>query len=329
MTGDNTILKVDGLAVSFQTERGRLRAVDDVSFQLKQGETLGIVGESGCGKSVTAMSMMRLLPQPSGVIEDGKILFQDKDLRTLAAGELRHLRGSKISMIFQEPMTALNPVIKIGKQIAESMYLHTDLSDADITERGIRLLSEVGIPEAEKRWFEYPHQLSGGMRQRAMIAMALTAEPEVLVADEPTTALDVTTQAQILDLLRSLQKKKGMGIIMITHDLGVIAEMCDRVLVMYAGRVVEEATVSDLFKSPKHPYTKGLLSSIPSLSDTPKSKLNTIEGRVPSLMEMPKGCRFENRCQHSDSRCRDKSPILTTFSHDRKIRCFKAKEINE
>ncbi len=304
------ILEVKNLVTAFETEEGRVRAVEDVGFSVAPGQTLGIVGESGCGKSVTALSIMRLLPKPSGIIEKGQVLFRGTDILRLPADELHGIRGNRISMIFQEPMTALNPVQKIGKQLKEVFWLHyPDLTEQTIREKSIQMLDKVGISEPEARLNEYMHQISGGMRQRIMIAMALLCEPDILIADEPTTALDVTIQAQILDLIKKMQQDMGMAVIFITHDLGVIAEVCDAVLVMYAGRVAEQALVGELFKNPLHPYTRGLLSSIPRLESPRKSLLKTIPGMVPSLLDLPKGCRFRNRCNHAMEKCKTVPPL--------------------
>ena len=304
------ILEVKNLVTAFETEEGRVRAVEDVGFSVAPGQTLGIVGESGCGKSVTALSIMRLLPKPSGIIEKGQVLFRGTDILRLPADELHGIRGDRISMIFQEPMTALNPVQKIGKQLEEVFWLHyPDLTEQTIREKSIQMLDKVGISEPEARLNEYMHQISGGMRQRIMIAMALLCEPDILIADEPTTALDVTIQAQILDLIKKMQQDMGMAVIFITHDLGVIAEVCDAVLVMYAGRVAEQALVGELFKNPLHPYTRGLLSSIPRLESPRKSLLKTIPGMVPSLLDLPKGCRFRNRCNHAMEKCKTVPPL--------------------
>ena len=294
----------------FETEEGRVRAVEDVGFSVTAGQTLGIVGESGCGKSVTALSIMRLLPKPSGIIEKGQILFRGMDILRLPADRLHKIRGNRISMIFQEPMTALNPVQKIGKQLKEVFLLHyPGLPENTIREKSVKMLEKVGIPEPEARLNEYMHQISGGMRQRVMIAMALLCEPDILIADEPTTALDVTIQAQILDLIKKMQQDMGMAVIFITHDLGVIAEICDTVLVMYAGRVAEKAVVGELFKHPLHPYTRGLLSSIPRLESPRKSLLNTIPGMVPGLFDLPTGCRFRNRCKNAMEKCKTAPPL--------------------
>ncbi|MBI9092129.1 MAG: ABC transporter ATP-binding protein [Desulfobacterium sp.] len=292
-----TILRIKDLVVSFTIEGKRVKAVDRAGFELHRGETLGIVGESGCGKSVTALSVMGLLPIPAGTIESGTIEFMGEDLLKLPRSAMQAIRGKRISMIFQEPMTALNPVHKVGKQIKEVYQLHfSDFSNGRMVKESAAMLAKVGIADPEKVLNTYPHQLSGGMRQRVMIAMALAAKPEILIADEPTTALDVTVQAQILDLIKSLQKEMSMAVILITHDLGVIAENCDHAVVMYGGQVAETAPVKELFANPCHPYTQGLLSSIPGLSGMPKSILPTIRGMVPSLEDMPQGCRFSTRC---------------------------------
>ncbi len=299
------ILEVSALATEFDIDSGTVRVLDGVSFNVPKGKTLGIVGESGCGKSVTAMSIMGLLPHPYGRIAGGKVLFQGQDLTQLSPKELFTIRGNRISMIFQEPMTALNPVHTIGQQLVEVFKLHRpDLDKRARLDAAVEMLRKVGIPSPEKRVSNYPHQLSGGMRQRVMIAMALACEPEILICDEPTTALDVTIQAQILDLMQQLQQENHMSIIFITHDLGVVAEICDEVVVMYAGRVAEQAQVNDLFEQPAHPYTQGLLQSIPRLEDTPKTRLPVIEGFVPGLQEMPQGCRFQNRCPKVSDQCR-------------------------
>jgi len=317
------ILKVDHLVTAFDTEGGRIRAVDDVSFEVKKEHTLGMVGESGCGKSVTALSIMRLLPQPTGSIESGQILFNETDIAGLPAEQMHEIRGKRISMIFQEPMTSLNPVHKIGKQLAEVFQLHfPQMSEIEIRKESVELLQKAGIPEPEQRMAEYPHQISGGMRQRVMIALALACKPDILIADEPTTALDVTIQAQILDLIKKLQNETGMAVIFITHDLGVIAETCEDVVVMYAGKVAENASAVDLFKNPKHPYTQGLLDSIPRLTTPRKAKLNIIEGMVPSLYELPSGCRFRNRCPHAMPVCATEPPPLIPVGEDHYAACY-------
>jgi len=317
------ILKVKELDTAFDTETGRIRAVEDLSFLVKKGQTLGIVGESGCGKSVTALSIMRLLPKPSGMIENGQILFGDIDITRLSAEKMHEIRGNRISMIFQEPMTALNPVHKIGKQIGEAFRLHfKEMNEEEIRRESIEILHKVGIPDPEERMGEYSHQISGGMRQRVMIAMALAGKPDILIADEPTTALDVTIQAQILDLMKALQNETGMTVIFITHDLGVIAEVCDDVLVMYAGKVAETAPVVDIFKDPKHPYTLGLLASIPRLENQRKIKLNTIRGQVPSLYDLPEGCRFQNRCPYAMQGCEIEPPPVNHVGENHFASCY-------
>jgi peptide/nickel transport system ATP-binding protein len=286
------LLSVQNLQTAFQTDDGLLRAVDGVSFEVPAGRTVGLVGESGCGKTVTAFSINRLLPQPSGRIEGGRIVFDGRDLAMLPLEEVRKIRGREIGMIFQEPMAALNPCHRIGKQVSEVFLLHTQCSKKEAWERSIDILKRVGIPSPEIRAGEYPHQLSGGMRQRVIIAIALALHPKLIIADEPTTALDVTVQAQILELIRNMQRDMGMSVLLITHDLGVIAEMCDEVIVMYAGRIVERAGAQELFHNPRHAYTRGLLDSIPRLDSTPGTHLPVIHGMVPSLDQMPPGCRF-------------------------------------
>ena len=326
MKHEDLLLDVRNLRTSFFTEGGEVRAVDDVSFSVCRGKTLGIVGESGCGKSVTSLSIMRLIPSPPGKVIGGQILYQGQDLLKLSEGEMRKIRGNEISMIFQEPMTSLNPVYTVGNQIIEAVMLHQKLGPRDARLKAIEMLQLVGIPAPEKRVDDYPHQLSGGMRQRVMIAMALSCNPQLLIADEPTTALDVTIQAQILDLLRDLQQKVGLGLILITHDLGVVAEMADDVAVMYAGRVVEQAPVVELFKNPKMPYTRALLNSIPTLSQDPtgkvkKSRLEAIPGIVPNLLALPTGCRFQERCSYVIDGCKSAEPELRTVGDNHLIRC--------
>jgi len=316
------LLRVSNLVTAFHTDEGSVRAVDDVSFEVADGQTLGIVGESGCGKSVTSLSVMRLVPDPPGVIEQGRIEFQGRDLLKLSEREMRSLRGHRISMIFQEPMTSLNPVHRVGKQIGESLRVHKGLSGAAARKRAIELLDLVGIPSPDERVDSYPHEMSGGMRQRVVIAMALACEPTLLIADEPTTALDVTIQAQILELLRRLKDEMGMSIIFITHDLGVVAELTDDVLVMYAGKVVERAPTARLFADPLHPYTRGLLRSVPGFGDNVgKKRLPTIEGMVPDLRDLPRGCRFQDRCDLVEARCREAEPPLFAID-EREVACF-------
>ena len=323
MQENGTILSIKNLVVAFQTESGLLRAVDGVSLSLRQGSTLGIVGESGCGKSVTALSIMRLLPKPAGQYLDGEILFREIDILKLPAERLHHIRGDRISMIFQEPMTALNPVQTIGRQLAEVYELHhPEIGKTGILKASLEVLNKVGIAAPEAVIKSYPHQISGGMRQRVMIAMALAIKPDILIADEPTTALDVTIQAQILSLIRGLQDETGMSVIFITHDLGVIAETCKDVVVMYAGRVAEMATAFELFENPRHPYTKGLLESIPRLENVPKTRLNVIKGMVPELDKFPKGCRFENRCPEAMGICRSTPPPVTEVGTDHFVSCY-------
>ncbi|MCU0792235.1 MAG: ABC transporter ATP-binding protein [Opitutaceae bacterium] len=305
------LLSVRDLAVGFETDGGLLRAVDGIQFSVTRGRTLGIVGESGCGKSVTALSLLRLLPQPAGRILGGEILFDGIDLARATPEQLHAIRGGRIGMVFQEPMTALNPVHRIGRQLAEVFLLHRTKDKAEAHRLAVEMLAKVGIPSPEIRALEYPHQLSGGMRQRVVIAMALACRPALLIADEPTTALDVTIQAQILDLMRSLQAELGMALILITHDLGVVAEMCDDVLVMYGGRVAEYAPVEQIFRNPRHPYTRGLLRAIPRLDAERKSRLATIPGQVPGLADMPAGCRFFNRCPLAAPACATQPPLET------------------
>jgi peptide/nickel transport system ATP-binding protein len=300
------ILEVDKLITSFETEKGLLRAVDQVSFTVPAGKTVGIVGESGCGKSVTAMSIVRLLPQPSGKILGGHILFKGRDLVTASDDEIRRIRGAEIGVIFQEPMAALNPVHRIGKQVSEVFRLHQKISKKDAWEAATEMLDMVRIPAPEKRMMDYPHHLSGGMRQRVVIALALACRPLLVIADEPTTALDVTVQAQILDLMKGLQQEMGMSTILITHDLGVIAETCDEVVVMYAGRVVEKAPAMELFANPLHAYTRGLLNSIPRMDTPSKSILNTIPGIVASLADYTHGCRFCQRLGRTTTTTRER-----------------------
>ena len=327
---NDALLDIQHLKTSFFTDEGELKAVNDVSFRIKRGSTLGIVGESGCGKSVTALSIMRLVSEPPGKIVDGKIFFQGKDLLTLPLEKMRNIRGNKISMIFQEPMTSLNPVFTIGNQIEEAIELHQDLSSKEVRNKAVEMLKLVGIPSPERRVNDYPHQLSGGMRQRVMIAMALSCEPDLLIADEPTTALDVTIQAQILDLLRKLQQEMEMSIMIITHDLGVVAEIANEVIVMYAGKIVEEASVKEIFARPLHPYTIGLLKSIPSLqmaahAEGKITRLETIPGVVPSILELGGGCSFEDRCFLKVPHCKMEEPKLREILPDHWVSCFEAK----
>ena len=324
MSSEDPILKVNHLSTRFKTDRGAVTAVDRVSFDLFPGEVLGIVGESGCGKSVTTRSIMRLLPEyTSELSEESEILFDGHNLAHVPEKVMRTIRGNRIAMIFQEPMTALNPVFTIGWQIEEALKYHTSMNRAQRRERVLELLQLVEIPNPEKRINEYPHQLSGGMRQRIVIAMALACEPEILIADEPTTALDVTIQAQILRLMQDLQKKINTAIILITHDLGVVAQVCDRVIVMYAGQIVEVASVTELFHTPQHPYTRALLDSLPRPDATGKGqRLPAIEGIVPSLFELPEGCRFHQRCRFAQEQCKAQPPQLEEHSKLHSARCF-------
>ncbi len=316
------LLDVQGLETQFHTREGNVHAVNGVSFHLDEGETLGIVGESGCGKSVTVTSMLRLIPIPPGEIVAGKAIFEGKDLLSISDEEIRHVRGAQISMIFQDPMTSLNPVLTIGRQLAEPSEIHHGLSVKEANERSAELLSMVGIPNASQRLDDYPHQFSGGMRQRAMIAMALVCTPQILIADEPTTALDVTIQAQIVELVKSLRDKLGMAIIWITHDLGIVAGLADRVAVMYGGFIIEEAAVKDLYKNPTHPYTLGLLGSLPRMDSGDHRRLVSIEGIPPVLLERPHFCPFAPRCQFVYDRCWMENPTLTTVEPGHRAACW-------
>jgi len=319
----NPLLRVQDLKVHFDTDDGILHAVDGVNFHIDRSETLGVVGESGCGKSVTAMTIMKLLAMPPGRIADGQIWFEGQDLVQVDAQTMRGLRAKQIAMIFQEPMTSLNPVLSVGEQIAESLRLHEGLSPKQAMVQATEMLRLVNIPKPDQRVFDYPHQFSGGMRQRVMIAMALACKPKLLIADEPTTALDVTIQAQILDLLNDLKSQLGMSIMLITHAMGMVAETAQRVVVMYAGRVVEEATVDQLFASPAHPYTQGLIRSIPRIDfdSTLKQRLEAIPGSVPKLINPPTGCRFAPRCQHASDRCTQEMPELRDIASGHKVAC--------
>lgn len=325
------LLDVKDLRTYFNTEDGLIKAVDGVSFCVEAGRTVGIVGESGCGKSVTALSVMRLLATPPAEIQASSICFNNHEILGLTSEQMRELMGDDIAMIFQEPMTSLNPVYTVGDQVAESLVTHrSQMSKSDVRKKVVELFEWVGISDAASRFDQYPHELSGGMRQRVMIAMALACEPKLLIADEPTTALDVTIQAQILELIERLQKETGMAVILITHDLGVVAEMVDEVIVMYAGSVVERASVREIFKNPLHPYTKGLLDSIPSMQvsdhdlvDGKKmGRLKAIEGNVPNPLHLPKGCSFQDRCHLVTERCRKEDPILSSHGEEHEVSCF-------
>jgi oligopeptide/dipeptide ABC transporter ATP-binding protein len=315
------LLEISDLRTSFKSDDGYLAAVSDFNLTVNPGETVGLVGESGCGKSVTSLSIMRLLPQSAKV--EGSIRLEGRDLLEMRESEVRKLRGNEVSMIFQEPMTALNPILRVADQISEPLRMHKALSKRAMRDRVLELLAAVGIPRPAQIASEYPHQLSGGMRQRVMIAMAMACEPKLLIADEPTTALDVTVQAQILDLLRKLQQENNMALLLITHDLGVVAEMCERVVVMYAGKVIEEGNVRPLFKHPQHPYTQGLLNSIPKITGEIE-RLTPIQGNVPSLAHMPTGCRFAPRCPHVMDVCRTDHPKRTTVAADYYVNCWLA-----
>jgi peptide/nickel transport system ATP-binding protein len=326
------VLEIEDLRTHFFTAGGVVRAVDGVSYEVRNGETLGVVGESGCGKSVTALSILRLVADPPGRIVSGAIRFAGTNLLDLSEGEMEAIRGNDISMIFQEPMTSLNPLLTVGRQIGEAIALHQGLSRRESWEQAVEMLRRVHIPDAERRAHAYPHQLSGGMRQRVMIAMAVSCNPRLLIADEPTTALDVTIQAQILDLMRELQDRLGTAIILITHDMGVVAENADRVVVMYAGRKVEEASARDLFERPGHPYTKGLLGSIPSVetaahTSVRHARLSEIKGMVPSLASLPEGCTFAPRCGLATDECRASYPPLQQYGPGRWIACWHAERV--
>lgn len=324
-----SLLEVRGLKTYFATKRGEVRAVDDVSFAVERGETLSLVGESGCGKSVTALSIMRLVSSP-GHIVGGEILFEGRDLLKFADEEMRAIRGNDIAMIFQDPMTSLNPVFTVGEQIAEAVRLHRRVSKREAWNQAIEGMRDVTIPSPETRANNYPHELSGGMRQRVMIAMALACDPKLLIADEPTTALDVTIQAQILDLLKELREKRNLALLLITHDLGVVAETSDRVAVMYAGKIVEEASARELFHHPRHPYTEGLLRAVPRLDERREGRmprLQTIEGVVPNPLDLPPGCRFAPRCEQAENQCRTGDIPLIDLGREHWSRCVRANEI--
>lgn len=318
------VLEVKNLRTHFFTDRGVVKSADGVSFSIEKGKTLGIVGESGCGKSITSMSLMRLIPKPGKIVE-GEMILDGVDLAKVSEEEMLKIRGNDISMIFQEPMTSLNPVFTVGFQISEVLILHQKMTEEDARTKSIEMLKLVGIPRPEQIVDEYPFQLSGGMRQRVMIAMALACQPKVLIADEPTTALDVTIQAQILDLMNDLKKKTDTAILLITHDLGVVAEMCDHVVVMYAGKVVEEGDIHSIFAKPLHPYTKGLMNSIPKLTDD-LFELESIDGSVPNPLKLPTGCYFNPRCKYATDECRAKQPELKEMENGHKVSCFVAQK---
>ncbi|MFS0645240.1 ABC transporter ATP-binding protein [Siminovitchia sp. 179-K 8D1 HS] len=323
-----TLLKLDNLKTHFYTERGMVTAVDGISFQVDKGEIIGLVGESGCGKSVTIQSILRLFDERT-VAYEGAVNYKGKNLLTYDKREMQHIRGNEISMIFQDPLSSLNPVQTIGRQISEPIRIHQKLSKKAAKEEAVKLLRLVGIPNPEARVDEYPHQLSGGMRQRAMIAVALACKPSLLLADEPTTALDVTIQSQILNLMKDLNEELDMGVIFITHDLGVVAELCSRVIVMYLGEIVEEASIRELFTRPLHPYTQGLIKSIPAMDGDRSEELYVIKGTVPSLTQVPKGCRFANRCLYANEQCFAAPPPTYVETDSQKVKCWRYKEIQE
>jgi oligopeptide/dipeptide ABC transporter ATP-binding protein len=325
LTKTDTLVTVENLKTYFYTEDGTVPAIDGVSFEVKKGETLAIVGESGSGKSVTSLSIMRLIPSPPGKILEGDIKFQGESLLEKSDKEMREIRGNRISMIFQEPMTSLNPVYKVGDQISETIILHQKKNKKEALAEAVNLLNLVGIPEPKRRINQYPHELSGGMRQRVMIAIALACHPELLIADEPTTALDVTIQNQILQLMKNLKQKSNMSIMLITHDLGVVAEMADRVVVMYSGQVVEQGDVFTIFENPKHPYTEGLLKSMP-YAEKRVGKLYAIDGVVPNPLNLPPGCRFADRCEYATALCHQEMPQLQQFNEEEVVRCWKYTE---
>ena len=318
------LIQVKNLRTSFLTPEGEFNAVDDVSFEIEEGKTLGLVGESGCGKSVTALSIMRLIPSPPGRVAGGQVLFRGRDLLKLNDEEMRQVRGNEISMVFQEPMTSLNPVFTIGNQIVEAIRLHQGLGKREARDKAIEMLRLVKIADPQVRVDVYPHQLSGGMRQRVMIAMALSCNPKLLIADEPTTALDVTIQAQILELMNELQEKLGMALLLITHDLGVVAEQADDVAIMYAGKIVEQSQPEILFSRPLHPYTLGLLNSVPGISGIKKKRLEAIPGVVPSPLDLPEGCRFRDRCPKASVICAQGEPELIEKEKGRRVACYMA-----
>lgn len=322
MAEKKALLELKDISIDFATGKGRVRAIDQVSLSVREGETIGLVGESGCGKSVTSLSVLRLLPEPPAILAGGRILFRGVDLWSQSERALRSVRGKDISMIFQEPMTALNPVYTIKNQMQDVLCQHQKLSRKNAGLKAIEMLELVGIPSPEIRVNEYPHQMSGGMRQRVMIAMALSCRPSLLIADEPTTALDVTTQAQVLHQMKELQQQLGMATIMVTHDLGVVAQTCQRVVVMYCGQIIEEASTSDIFFKPRHPYTLGLLKSVPRIRNERLSRLPVIEGQVPDLHHLPKGCRFSGRCPKVRDECLSRRPELESVSVDHRVACF-------
>jgi len=322
----SNLLEIKGLETRFYTQEGVVKAVNGIGYTLGEGETLGIVGESGCGKSVSVLSMMRLIPSPPGKITGGEVVFDGRDLLKMDMEEMRHIRGNRIAMVFQDPMTSLNPVLTIGRQVSESLELHMGMDKNQALKRSVELLEMVGIPQADQRVRDYPHQFSGGMRQRVMIAMALSCNPQILIADEPTTALDVTIQAQIVELVKRLRDEIGMAVIWITHDLGVVAGLVDRVNVMYAGYIVERGSVKDIYARPRHPYTIGLLGSLPRLDDASHGKLQSIEGLPPDLVSPPPGCPFAPRCDYVTDRCLTENPVLESVGLDHTAACWNLSE---
>ena len=321
------LLEVNDLTTYFFTQDGVVKAVDGISFDLEEGETLGVVGESGCGKSVSALSIMRLVADPPGRVVKGEVIFQGEDLLQLEDAEMRKIRGNRIAMVFQEPMTSLNPVLTIGRQLTETLELHQRKSKREARERAAELLSQVGIPDSERRLKNYPHQFSGGMRQRVMIAMALSCDPKLIIADEPTTALDVTIQAQILELMQSLAEQSGTALVIITHNLGVVARYANRVVVMYAGKIIETGTAEQIYHNPRHPYTLGLLKSVPRLDETRRVTLDAIEGLPPDLIDLPAGCSFTPRCKFSYDRCTEELPPLMQVSDGHHSACWRSEEL--
>ncbi len=323
------LLEVNDLATYFFTQDGVVKAVDGISYDLEEGEVLGIVGESGCGKSVSALSIMRLVASPPGRTIRGEVKFEGEDLLNLDDAEMRHIRGNRIAMVFQEPMTSLNPVLTIGRQLTETVELHLGMNKSEARERAAELLRMIGIPDAERRLKDYPHQFSGGMRQRVMIAMALSCNPRLIIADEPTTALDVTIQAQILELMRDLSNEFGTALIIITHNLGVVARYARRVVVMYAGRIIETGLAAEIYHNPKHPYTLGLLNSVPRLDERERTRLEAIEGLPPDLIDLPEGCAFAPRCRYANERCLQEAPTLVEAADEHMSACFRHAELGE
>jgi oligopeptide transport system ATP-binding protein len=322
LTQSEHLLEIKNLTTRFYTQDGVVKAVNGISYRIEPGDTLGIVGESGCGKSVSMLSVMRLIPDPPGKIEDGEVIFNGRDLLKISDDEMRRVRGGEVAMVFQDPMTSLNPVLTVGFQIVEALKLHQGVNDKEGRRQAAELLSLVGIPNAADRLDDYPHQFSGGMRQRAMIAMGLSCNPQLLIADEPTTALDVTIQAQIIDLVKRLQEQLGMAVIWITHDLGVVARISQRVIVMYAGYIIEDAPVKELYGSPRHPYTIGLLGSLPRLDAAPGTKLMSIAGQPPDLVALPEGCPFAPRCNYVVERCKQENPTLEKVGVEHQVACW-------